>query len=157
MPLGKTAQQKAYANVAGLFLLRLVAFNLMHRGLVSREKQQHPQTYMASHLSTCLHKPGGRRGVLSPSVDAGLVLTPEETRLHMLDQPSAPELGVLAFPFEVLPHPVCSEDIASKHHLQERSTRKADFSRSFASPPSHSVKLRRCLSSPVLHNKPPGP
>jgi len=30
------AQQKAYANIAGLFLLGLVAFNLMHPGLVFR-------------------------------------------------------------------------------------------------------------------------
>lgn len=71
LPLGKRTQQKAYANVAGFFLLGLVAFKLMHPGLVSREMQQQPQIYLAGHLSTCLHKPRGSGDVWVPLFTLG--------------------------------------------------------------------------------------
>lgn len=50
LPLGKTSPQKTYANIAGLFLPGLMAFNLMHPGLVSREKDQQLQHSLFWHM-----------------------------------------------------------------------------------------------------------
>lgn len=139
-PPGKTALQKPHPNVpawAGGF----------QSG--SRKMLQEPQTEVVRPFSTSLHTPGGSRAVLSPSFMLGQCVILQEQTWNCWTS-LFPWFWEPAFSSYLIFFTGESQKSLSSGKQQD----EADFSRFSASPPCHPAKLRWCLSSPILHNKP---